>query len=224
MKFIVQYLMILISTLPLAACAMPLTYSAEPMQARVIDADTKQPLAGVIVTANWQLEKGTPGGNIQAGQLMVMEAVTDQDGKFAFPGWGPKTVWKGFLVNEDPQLLLFKPSYEHQRLYNKYNSTRELRTRKVRRSDWDGKTLALKPFKGAQEEYADHLSFLHTSIRSIMADEDCEWKRIPRLSVAMHKQKAIFRKEKILSSLYSIEDLPNKACGSPKEFFKEHLQ
>ncbi len=203
-KFIVQWLLLLASTLPLAACAMPLTYSAEPIEARVIDADTQQPLAGVIVTANWQLEKGTPGGNIQVGQLMVMEAVTDKDGKFTFPGWGPKTVWKGFFTNEDPQLLLFKSGYEYQRLYNKYNSTRELRTRKVRRSDWSGKIIELKPFKGTQEVYARTLSSLSISLRFAYDNENCEMKSVPRMLITLYLEEKRFREAKVYNSLPSL--------------------
>ena len=89
---LLKILFVLGTLMALPACAGPLTYSAEAIEAKVIDADTKKPLDGVVVTANWQLEEGTLGGNVQAGQLMVMEAVTGKDGKFAFPGWGPKTV------------------------------------------------------------------------------------------------------------------------------------
>lgn len=53
------------------ACATPIRYSAEPIEAWVVDAETKQPLDGVVVTANWQLKEGTFGGSVQVGQLMV---------------------------------------------------------------------------------------------------------------------------------------------------------
>jgi hypothetical protein len=36
-----------------AACA---TYSAAPMQATVVDAETKQPVEGAVVVAHWVLE------------------------------------------------------------------------------------------------------------------------------------------------------------------------
>src|SRR6266849_1854255 len=80
----------LICLLPLQACAT--TYSAEPIEAWVVDADSGQPIEGVVVTANWELEIGTLGGNIPVGQIMVMETVTDQKGRFYFPAWGPKAV------------------------------------------------------------------------------------------------------------------------------------
>ncbi len=210
--------------LALPACAVSLTYSAEAMEAKVIDADTKQPIEGVVITANWQLEQGTVGGNIQVGQLMVLEAVTDKEGRFSFPAWSPKTVWQSFLVNDDPQLLLFKPGYEYRRLNNPYSSDRELRLRSVRRSSWNGKTIELKPFKGTVEEWASHLSFLHTSIRSILSGGECEWKKMPRMMVALDKQEKLFREKHIYSPLYSIADLPNAKCGSPRESLREFIQ
>lgn len=209
---------------PLAACAAPLTYSAEPIEARVIDADTKQPIEGVVVTANWQLEEGTFGGNVQAGQLMVLEAVTDKDGVFRFPAWGPKKAAKGHLVSDDPQLLLFKSGYEYRRLSNQHSGDRELRLRPVRRSDWNGRVIVLRPFKGTEKEYAGRLSFLHTSIRSIMSGGQCEWKKIPRMVVALDEQEKQFRSKGIYSPLYSIEDLPDGNCGSPNEYLREFMK
>src|SRR3990172_3705709 len=84
--------LLLIFCLPLTACALvSLKYSAEPIEARVVDAETKQPLEGVIVTANWELVEGTlAGGPRVLGQMMVMEAVTDANGRFSFPALGPK--------------------------------------------------------------------------------------------------------------------------------------
>lgn len=208
----------------LPSCATPLRYSAEPIEARVIDAETKQPLEGVIVTANWQLEEGTFGGNVQAGQLMVMETVTDKYGKFSFLGWGPRSVWKGHLVNEDPQLLLFKSGYEYKRLYNEISMSayREHVLKPIRRSDWSGKTIELKPFRGTMEEYARRLDFM--SLTWAYTGDGCEWKKIPQLVTAIHKQAMTFRQQGIASNLYTIENLipypeyPDR-CGA-REYFK----
>src|SRR5437879_7785045 len=74
--------------LPLSACGGMPVYRAAPIEAWVVDADTNEPLEGVIVTANWQLVSGTlAGGEVPKGQLMVMEAVTDKDGGFYVEDW-----------------------------------------------------------------------------------------------------------------------------------------
>jgi hypothetical protein len=70
-----------------AACEGQLRHSSEPIEAWVIDAETKKPLEGVIVTANWELTGGWEG-SYPKGQMMVMEAVSDANGRFRFPGWG----------------------------------------------------------------------------------------------------------------------------------------
>ena len=222
-KFIVQWLLVISSLLPLAACANTLTYSAEPITAQVIDADTQQPIKGVVVTANWQLEEGTFGGNVPAGQLMVMESVTDNEGKFSFPAWGPKRAPKGHLVADDPQLLLFKSGYEYRRLNNPYSSDRELRLRPVRRSVWNGRVIMLKPFGGSPDAYAKHLSFMPLSWA--YNGDDCEWKKIPQLVAAVNKQAIAFQRQGIMSDLYtfgSLIPLPGYSdkCGA-REYFKE---
>ncbi len=213
----------LMATLP--ACAGPLTYSAEAIEAKVIDADTKRPLEGVIVVAHWQLEHGTVGGNVPTGQLRVMETVTDKDGKFSFSGFGPETVWNSFLVNEDPRLLLFKSGYRYESLANEYNSSRELRTHPIRRSVWSGRTIALKKFKGSGEEWARHLSFLKTSLGFAYNGNNCEWKQIPHMLVAQHKEMLRLNEKQIFNTLQPVERVSGqKKCGSAQEFFRSYLQ
>ena len=95
---------------PLQGCAA-LQYSADPIEAWVVDAETNQPIEGAIVVAHWELKGGLEGGNVM-GQVMVMEAVTDDKGKFNFPAWGPKWhIGWGGLGDSDPELLLFKSGY-----------------------------------------------------------------------------------------------------------------
>lgn len=217
-----------LATLP--ACAA-LTYSAEPIEAWVIDTETKKPLEGVVVTANWQLEQGTAGGNIQAGQLMVMEAVTDKEGRFSFPAWGPKTTWQSFLVNDDPQLLFFKSGYEYRRLNNPYSSDRELRLRPDRRSVWNGKTIELKLFKSGLKEYEELFEDFNHMLERIATDQptECHWKNLQKTIRAMNQERsrlvALGVNPNTLSSIDNellMNDLfytKKGGCGSPKEFF-----
>ncbi len=202
----------------------PSKYSAEAIEARVIDAETKRPLEGVIVTANWELEEGTLGGNVPVGQLMVMEAVTDKSGRFYLPAWGPKRPPKGGLRNKDPQLLLFKSGYHFRRLDNEFRDY--MYEEPVHRSEWNGKTIEMKPFRGTIEEYANHLSFLNTSLESILSEE-CGWKEIPQMIIAIDRQAKIFQKRGIygLPSIKSLEVRYTNfkaRCGSVVDFFKSY--
>jgi hypothetical protein len=212
----------------LQGCGM--TYRAEPIEAWVIDAATAKPLEGVVVTANWELEIGTIGGNVPAGQIMIMEAVTDDKGRFYFPAWGPITAPTEFphplksqphLVNRDPQLLLFKPGYKWRGLENaplvNYNRG------SLRKSEWSGKTIKLQNFTGDLKSYAQSLDFANPQF----VLENCNWKKVPQLILALDKQQAAFRKIGIESSIYSIDSLERRfsgvpeRCGSPAEFFQE---
>lgn len=218
--------MLLLGALTISTACTAREFSAEPIEAYVVDAKTRQPLEGVIVTANWELERGTFGGNVVVGQLMVMEAVTDKNGRFYFPTWGPKRAEEGHFVDKDPQLLLFKPGYAYLRLFNKYpGGDREARLRPVRRSDWHGKTVALEQFKGSLREYAGQLARLEISLDFARHGVNCEWKMIPRMLLAKQAQKDQFEKQRIRNSLSSIEYVGEQnRCGSAKDFFRRYNQ
>lgn len=64
-----------------------LTYSAGPTHGTVLDAETKQPIAGAIVVAQWVLEGGMHWGEV--GLLKIGESATDESGVFRIEEWGP---------------------------------------------------------------------------------------------------------------------------------------
>src|SRR6185312_14529324 len=112
-----RLLLCLVVALPpvLGGCS---TLSADPVTAHVVDAGTGKPLAGVVVTAYWELHNGSlTGHSFGCGAIDIEEAVTDQDGEFHIPGWGPVTSscdMRGY----NPMLVLFKPGYDWQGLNN----------------------------------------------------------------------------------------------------------
>ena len=193
-------------------------YSAESTEGWVIDADTKKPIEGVIVVAEWQLHKSTVGGRIPADHLNIMETLTDGNGLYYFERWGPRSAQWGFFIDRDPALLFYKERYKYHSLQNPLRS--EIDNSKVRRSVWNGKTIELKRFEGDLKDYASHLSFLHTSMRSILYGDKCEWKRIPKLVLAIAKQENIFRKNNVYNVLTSLDDISGYKCGSAEEYFK----
>lgn len=190
-------------------------YSAAPISARVVDAETGKPLAGVNVVAQWQLEGGLEGSN-GLGALTVLEAETDADGRFQLPGWGPKDAPKPAKLvyanarvwNSAPQLLFFKSGYEYASLRN-YGS--KVPDPKNMRSDWDGKTIKLKPFRGTQNRYAESLSYFSrdlthaTTIDQTCLDGKpctlaCQWQNMPRMIRAIGRQFKSFANEGISRS------------------------
>lgn len=113
----ILFFSILFTMLPLTACAyMPLRYSADRIGGIVVDAETDQPIEGAVVIAHWNVTKmhlalgdiGYPSGR----NLVWLEAVTDKEGKYLIPAWGPKFVSPlESMSGRDSHLAIFKSGY-----------------------------------------------------------------------------------------------------------------
>jgi hypothetical protein len=227
---VAMVLLLITMLLPSAwACGLPLTYSAEAIEAWVVDEDTGQPLEGVIVVAHWQLEGGLHRDTV--GELMVMETISDVKGRFYFPVWGPKLRGiKGYLGYKDPELLLFKSGYSYVAASNRWNAPVDANS--LRHSDWNDKTLTLKKFQGSLEEYAKELWFLDETIDFAFFRErsNCGWQKIPHLLVAMHLEAEklhhanIPDKPRTLEAYEGRNEPERPKCGLVKEFLRSYLQ
>ncbi len=228
---LLRILFVLGALVALPACAtlagFPITYSAEAIEGWAVDADTKQPLEGVVVTANWQLSNNW-GAN--TGQMMIMETVTDSKGQFAFPAWGPKLRPPGSILTfADPQLVFFKSGYDFESLQNEPMSY--INKDSLRKSQWSGKTITLKPFKDSiirdgritTSAYAERMGWIQSSVDWAYSNS-CDLKYIPRMIVALHLQEKNFREQGIYSSLPGFDDFfddkyPDR-CGVRKTLRK----
>jgi hypothetical protein len=245
--FFISLLSGLLATLP--ACAGPLKYSADPIEAWVMDAETKQPLENVIVVAHWELETTSrivPHQTNSVGSLMILETATDKNGRFYFSAWGPKWhLGSGNLTDSDPELIFFKSGYKYLRVSNsrylrpakysdvgKPSGTESKPSGSKRISFWRGERIELKPFRGTTEEYAESFKDFNRELDSIISrrPEDCEWKKIPRTIIAMmHERKALEDKgiryafsidQQLLISDEYFSKKGGSECGSPKNFIK----
>jgi hypothetical protein len=155
-------------------------YSSEAIEARVVDADSGTPVEGVNVIAAWQLKGGLEGGNI-AGYLEVLEAVTDHDGVFRIPAWGPKAKTQhGGFERTAPRIMLFKSGYQYRQVENKSPPQR----RGFLQSDWNGKTITLPRFVGSPAEYKEKLRLLSGDLHNLRGDAENHWPQIPRFLCA----------------------------------------
>lgn len=120
----------------------------------VVDADSGEPVEGVVVVAYWGMEKAWAWSVAPAGAVAVFEKVTDKNGYYRIPGWGPR--WRKEMMDSyaDPAIILFKNGYKPRIIGNmevgggSYNGRRAF----YRPSMWDGKTVEMKRFTGTPEE------------------------------------------------------------------------
>jgi hypothetical protein len=207
------------------------TYYAKPTAATVVDAETGEPLEGVNVVAHWAVLSVTGRG---AGDLELTEAVTDKDGKFYIPGWGPKSLDsdlpRGSRLGKDaPALTFFKSGYLVRSVGNNLQplhlSDPSDTGPSVRYSDWEGKTIKLEKFKGDLERYASAAERAPGSMNQAIP---CGWKRVPRVYVALMKEKERLDRLGVRNYLPSMGHMElyfkNAKCGSAKEFFKEYMK
>lgn len=216
--FKATFLLLALCELPLAGCSH--TYSADSISATVVDADTKQPIEGVVVIAHWEMKSGMESGNI-AGEVMILETVSDGAGKFHFPAWGPKRVDVGLsnahLTHDDPELILFKSGY---RLEILANEVRQSYGNARRTSDWNSKTIQLKTFEGDLQAYASDLGMFFPDYAF---SGNCNWRQIPLTIAAMADQTRIFRAAKIHTGNFYTFLLSNEgSCGSVEALVREH--
>ena len=176
------------SLLVLTSCAVftGRYYSAEPIKARVVDEETKQPIEGVVVVAQWILMRGGYSGRIPVGTLHVLETVTDANGNFSFPAWGPlANTTEGSLDREDPIIWFFKPGYGIGGISNHISYSDKPSRRKWERS---GTTIELEIFKGTKREYALHVgsrpsNLLENPNPNLLGD--CHFTKTPLMAAAI---------------------------------------
>jgi hypothetical protein len=172
----------------------------------VVDSATARPLEGVVVVARWVLRR--MGGD--GPRLHIAETVTDQQGEFMIPGWGPKARPALMeLQDKSPQLLLFKHGYVPAELHNGESKEEFARRfpnyhnmiateinkwmtyggypdRAVQDAFWDGLTIQLEPFQGTQERWFQLLEIYGSG----PVDDDA--KLIPQLLEALYAERAYF--------------------------------
>ena len=185
----------------------PPFYSAKETRARIVDEHTGQPIEGAVVVAQWVLEVISGRGPT----MYIAEAVTDKNGEFVIPGWGPRP--RGPITElreKSPQLLIFKHGYWPLDLHNespekvvkripnyKKLNTKDLQkatawyegapAKYVQESMWNGLNIQLEQFQGTPERWLETLETFLVSIA------DTDQKRVRQLFAAVNNEREYFR-------------------------------
>lgn len=187
---IISLLFILACMATSFACSAPMTYSAKKIHGQIVDADTNQPIEGAIVVAQWVLFHIGPGHGGHKSRIHIHETVTDKNGNYTIPAWGPKPRPPMTELHErDPQLSIFKSNYEPLGLSNAVTST--VRPDSLRVSEWDGRVVKLMKVAGPLEKQAFHLSSFFGGLAAYGDVND--WKNYPRMLLAVYAEKQRLR-------------------------------
>ena len=217
-KKVLAFLLLLSS----ASCGGTPYYRAAPIDATLVDAETNLPIEGVNVVANWQLVVGGLDGQRKKGQLEVRETTTDKAGRLHFDGFTKLNPKFYELRGEDPQIIVFKGGYEYQRISNDYGQRYPGANRQAAINGTVVQLKKLAPaMMGQVKRYHVELSI---DLNPIV--EDCEWKKIPRMIMAMDAEKERIKSmspDAVVGGLAirDLERLKNK-CGSAIEFFRSY--
>ena len=213
--------------IPLAACTV--TYQFTPIEATVVDAETGAPIEGAVVTANWELVKGSFDGERYFGQLEVKETVTDKNGRFYFEGFSKEDSSGAELRQSDPQILIFKAGYEFQpfvnpfeRYFHDYPGGSWVKKRE-RTAAVNGKTVKLLSMQSPNANMLRRSTAyfgLNTRLEKLI--EDCHWKNIANAIREMDREDRVLREKNIGTSLIARHHLESyeKKCGSIDVVFK----
>lgn len=98
-----------ISSLWLVAASLSPATAAGPWKAQIVDAETKEPLEGVVVVAVWWKATRTLGGPSEEYHDSV-EVVSDRDGRFTIPARSFFSI-NPLVFFRGPHFLIFKPGY-----------------------------------------------------------------------------------------------------------------
>jgi hypothetical protein len=166
-----QFALLVVSAMALSACGSPY-YTADPIEAWVVDAETGKPIEGAVVTANWQLVAASlDTGGRKLRQLEVMETRTDKNGRFFFFGFTKMNPSLEELRDEDPQILIFKSGHTYFRTTNNYRDDKPS-PGAHRSSKVNGKTLRMPKANLDAKKAAFDLGFLTGNLMNIFVSGD----------------------------------------------------
>lgn len=214
------------------ACGSPV-YIAEDIDGQVVDVETGEPIKDANVIANWQLVQSTLDSDRMMGQLEVMETVTDKDGRFHFDGFVRFNWPNKFLRNSDPQVIIFRPGYEHARVANYYPRAGTQTPGMIRKGAANNRVIKLKQLdltKEVRKSDQDIMVYTQTKIdikELTTFAKDCEWKKIPKLILAMDAEKKRIMELYPLAyvGLVGVDDIHMQSgCGSAKSYFEGKIQ
>ena len=216
--------------------------------AQVVDAETGEPLEGVVVEATWPSVTGTlAGGPHHWGIIQRLETQTDEKGFFHLPSW-VRIGYHNWISETDPEIYLYRAGYWPRTLRNNINKFDQIIIwPEPWKSDWDGKVIKLEPThwrEWTKEEwekqhkddaYDAANGYLIIMLRlnnddRIWPPNNCDWKRRPRdflegmrYQLRMMEMLLPTRRYKVVKRTLDELKKIEKDCGTnPYQYLKQY--
>ena len=220
--------------LALTACVAPrptAPQSAGPVSeptllGRVIDHQTRQPIAGAFIYGHYASATGKLGGGSQFGELVRSFATqSDAQGYFQLDAWdsGNRTI-HGERRGKFPWITIWKPGYEVSMqglnsIREWYPANRSASTSakpKVTANaiDWRDSPTELKPVTTEKDRYF-HLT---ASGDPIMFDGECGWETYAPLLRAQHEELKRWYQTNLPASELQASGYPKHNAQIPQQF------
>jgi hypothetical protein len=222
-KLIILLAMLSLTT---ACTSLPRIYSGEDVHGWVIDSETKEPVEGVVVVEVWKLEGGWHSDH--TANIHIAETVTDNEGYYMFPDWGPKFTVDGAMSETAPYLIFYKFGYNW---VGKLNSVVGNLNPDNSVSEHTGKKIELKKFEGPPSEYYDAVDSVEYILKTshYRSTFDCMWTKIPRFTAEVvylreynSNQRTAYA-IKAYPSTY-LDNLADSGCENPRKILKDYLK
>lgn len=185
MKFSIKAIFFLLAvTLPILQ-AYAASYSAVAISGKLIDHQTGAPLEGVNIVATWKIARRS--SNDDKTVLHVAETVSDKNGNYSLPAWGPITLPEkaNFQHGRDPGIDYFKSGYWPEYVQNEAYVNLSERTVPLGKFIGNNKTVKLKKWDGKD---AREYSFAVSMIVIELPEEHDLWKKYPRMLLTLIKE------------------------------------
>lgn len=191
-------------------------YRSQPIHGRVTDDQTQQPLEGAVVVAVWELHGGWFHPSV-SGNLMALEAVTDQAGRFSLPAWGPEWTFSSYVKQTDPTLIVFHRDYYFWIRSNDGSLEPPPRlSSEMLASQWTGKTIGLMRRASDWGESEANARSAERYLLLDLAEPRCIWQRMPHLTLELLRRAEESRGNGIPSVLPAREMLYRSGrCADP---------
>ncbi|MGB5706319.1 MAG: hypothetical protein WBM41_05775, partial [Arenicellales bacterium] len=155
-------------------------YWIPSVEVKVIDAETKEPIEGVVFLGYWEKYSGTMAGRYRSGILEVKELVTDKNGKAGYFGW-VEVMFRGEWIERDGGKGGIYATYKNG--YGDRNGTFRFK---------DGEVIELPKFEGdaRTQRSESHFYDIVVELRSVESFP-CIWEEIPKSLVARETMSAL---------------------------------